>query len=147
MPLRSTYPALFNPEWVAELKTSPELTQIATVTIVDPNSSERAYNTILDTWTTTETVIYTGPARVQPLRATSPREVRGNETGIQTFLFSLPIDATAAVAFRTGYLATVTASPLNADLLRYQFVLTETPDSSNPFERTLIFTVNLETVV
>ncbi len=147
MPLRATYPPLFSQPWVDELKTSPELSQVATVTIVNPKSSQRVYNALLDTWTTAAVTAYTGPARVQPLRSASAREVRGNETTTQTFLFSLPIGLSEGVDFRTGFIATVTESPLNAALLNYQYVLTEITDSSNPVERTLVFTVNQETVV
>jgi hypothetical protein len=41
----------------------------------------------------------------------------------------------------------VLTAALNPSLETYQFVLVEIVDSSNPFERTLMFQLNQETVV
>jgi len=144
MPLRSTYGPLFTSQWVAELKSTPESAQIATVSIVTPGAA--TYDPATDQWVGSGTLMYAGPARVQPMQAAANREVRGNETTVQRVLFSLPIDLARGIDFRTGWLGRVTASPLNPSLLHYQYVLTEIVDSSNPIETTLLFSVNQETV-
>lgn len=88
-----------------------------------------------------------GKARVQPLRS-SRYEIQPMDSAyVQTILISIPIAAAQGVDFRPGNQARVLESPLNTINTDYQYVLNEIVDSSNPFERTLLFTVNLETAV
>jgi hypothetical protein len=56
----------------------------------------------------------------------------------------LPV-ITSDINFRPGQRMDVLAAPLNVSLLTYQFVLHEITDSSNPLERTLMFTLDQET--
>lgn len=147
MPLKSSYGPLFSPAWVAALAPSAQAAQVATVRIYDPNVSQTVYDPIANTWVTATTEVYFGAARVQPLRGANQAPSTGNDTRVQSVLFALPIAATSALDFRTGLQAQVIDSPLNPSLLGYQYVLVEIMDSSNPVERTLIFTVNQETVV
>lgn len=136
---------IFNPAWVAALRGTPESAMAATVLIYDPNSSGRVYNPDTDTWTDVQTPVWTGKARVQPLRSANNKDQPGNETTVQTTLVSIPVDAVTE-DFRPGLQMDVLTAPLNPALLTYQFVLQEIMDSSNPLERTLMFTVDQETV-
>ena len=88
-----------------------------------------------------------GKARVQPLRSSRYEIQPMDSTYVQTVLISIPIGAAQGVDFRPGNQARVLESPLNTINTDYQYVLNEIVDSSNPFERTLLFTVNLETAV
>ena len=135
---------LFNPEWVKALKGAPESAMSATVMIYAPNTSTEVYDPDTDTWTSVPTIIYSGPARVQPLRSANSKDQPGNETTVQTVLVSLPV-ITSDINFRPGQRMDVLAAPLNVSLLTYQFVLHEITDSSNPLERTLMFTLDQET--
>lgn len=136
---------LFSQAWVNSLKGAPESAMVAEVLITNPNSSTRVYDPDTDTWNDVSTIVYTGKARVQPLRSAAEKAALGNETTVQTVLVSLPI-STNELDFRPGRMLEVLVADLNPSLLGYQFVLTEIMDSSNPFERTLMFQVNQETV-
>lgn len=144
-PLRAVYPPLFSATWRDAIKGSVELTQIATVRIVNPNISGSVYDADTDTWTDSDQEVYVGKARVQPLRTAAQTYNPGDVTQVQVYLFSLPIAETEGIDFRPDFEATVTVSPLNPALLTYRFVLTEIGDSSNPVERTLLFKSNQET--
>lgn len=136
---------LFNPAWVEALRGAPESGMASTVLIYDPNVSESIYDPDTDTWNDVQEPIWTGPARVQPLRSANNKDQPGNETTVQTVLVSIPI-STNTENFRAGLQLDVLTAPLNPSLLTYQFVLQEIVDSSNPLERTLMFTVDQETV-
>lgn len=137
---------LFNPEWVKAVKGAPESAMAATIVIYDPNISSDVYDAETDTWeTNVRTVVYTGKARIQPLRSENTKDQPGNATSVQAVLISVPISA-VDTEFRVGYQADVLTAPLNPSLLLNQFVLTGPVDSSNPIERTFMFTVNQETI-
>lgn len=153
MGLKRNERTLFSPAWQEALRGAPESAMDATVLIFDTNTTGDVYNPDTDTWTRVVTTVYgpgvgdvTGKARVQPLRGTNTIEQSGNETGVQTVLVSLPI-ATKAIDFRPDMRLNVLTSRLNPSLVHYQFVLTDIVDSSNPIERTLMFSVDQETVV
>lgn len=135
---------LFNPAWVEALRGAPESAMSATVLIYDPKTSQRIYDPETDTWTDVQQTIWSGPARVQPLRSANNKDQPGNETTVQTVLVSIPVDAVIE-PFRPGLQLDVLTAPLNPSLTTYQFVLQEIIDSSNPLERTLMFTVDQET--
>lgn len=144
MGLKSNPKALFSQAWVDSLKGAPESAMVANVLITDPHSSTRVYNPDTDTWNDVSTIVYTGKARVQPLRSAAEKAPLGNETTVQTVLVSLPISSNT-LNFRPGQLLEVLTAALNPSLLGYQFVLNDIVDSSNPFERTLMFQINQET--
>lgn len=146
MGLNSNPRALFSPAWVKSLKGAPESAMVASILITNPHSSTRVYDPDTDTWNDVSTIVYTGKARVQPLRSAAEKAALGNETSVQTVLVSIPI-STNELDFRPGLILEVLVADLNPSLLGYQFVLTEIMDSSNPVERTLMFQVNQETTV
>lgn len=146
MGLKTNARTLFSPAWQEALRGAPESAMDATVLIYDPNVQNDVYDADTDTWTRVPSNIYSGKARVQPLRSANDIAQPGNETTVQTVLISIPI-STNSLAFRPGLRAEVLSAPLNPSLLAYQFVLSDITDSSNPIERTLLFTVNQETVV
>lgn len=80
----------------------------------------------------------TSAMRVQPLRSATPRIIPNNTTDVQTVLVSVPIDALGDTDVRPGDQVRVTKSPLNANLLRYTYIVFEVMDSSNPLERTVL---------
>jgi hypothetical protein len=146
MGLNTNARTLFSAAWQEALRGAPESAMDATVLIYDPNTSSDVYDADTDTWTRVPTNVYSGKARVQPLRNVTNIPQPGNETTVQPVLISIPI-TTNEIDFRPGLRAEVLSSPLNPGLTAYQFVLSDIIDSSNPIERTLMFTVNQETVV
>lgn len=146
MGLKSNPRALFSQAWVDSIKGAPESAMVATVLITDPHSSTRVYDPETDTWNDVSTIVYTGKARVQPLRSAVQKASPGNETTVQTVLVSLPISE-KSTNYRPGLVLEVLTAPLGPALLGYQFVLNDVVDSSNEIERTLMFQVNQETAV
>lgn len=144
MGLRHNPRALFSQPWVDSLKGAPESAMVSEVIITNPHSSTRVYDPDTDEWNDVSTLVYTGKARVQPLRSAAEKATLGNETTVQTVLVSIPI-STNSIDFRPGLILEVLVADLNPSLLGYQFVLNDIVDSSNPFERTLMFQVNQET--
>jgi len=134
---------LFSLEWQARYARQTERAMVAAIAIYEV---EKTYDAATDTWTEETTTWYTGKARVQPISSSFRADVPGNDTSVQKTLFSIPV-AEIALELRPALLVAVTASPLNTSLLAYSFVLIEVLDSSNPIEKTLYCTSNLETVV
>ena len=129
---------LFDAAWQARYAAIVERTMIATIRVYTPGDA--VYDPETDTWTQNDTEHYAGKARVQPLR--TARDVA--DTDVQSVRVQVPINSFAA---RPGMQMRVTASPLNANLLDYEYVIKEVVDSSNPIEQTFECTVNSETVV
>lgn len=145
MGIRSNPRGLFSQAWVDNLKSVPELGMKATILLYNPNVSQSVYDPETDTWVDVTQTLYTGKARVQPLRSANRTGQGGNETTVQTVLLSIPIDEARDIDIRPELQVEVLTSPLNPSLLGYQFVVTEIMDSSNPLERTFMCTVNQET--
>lgn len=133
---RSDLTTVVTDNWVAAARVSAESMMVATGSIFDPNSTST-------TWVdgvgqvTTPTTLGTGKMRIQPIRSsTAPDDKR-----MQAVLVSVPLDFLSVPA-RVGFGLTVTASPFNTDLTSYVYTCIEVADSSNPVERTMIFSVN-----
>lgn len=136
-------PALFSPEWQAGLKGVPEQAMVAIVEIINPNTSGGIYDPVTNKWLADPEILYSGKARVQPLRSASRASVPGASTTTQTILISLPVE-TLSIPLEVSYVVRVTNGGLNPDLLRYQYRIKELMDSSNPIERTLQCEVDQE---
>lgn len=143
MGLIGTAGLLFTQEWVDGLKGVPESGMAAQIKIIIPGEDtgwDEATNTPI---TAPDVVLYTGKARVQPIRSANQKAVPTNSTSVQTVLFSIPI-AVKSLALKLHYQVRVIDSPLNPTLTSYVYVLSEVLDSSNPLEKTFYCTVDLE---
>ena len=140
MGLLKAEPELFSQEWVDENKDVPESAMNCAITITRITGTG-AWDPVTGTVSSTTTTVLTTKARIQPLRSSVPKEVPGNDTFTQVMLVSYPVTKTAAV--NVGDILKVTASPLNADLLRYNFRVKELMDSGNILERTIQCEVDL----
>lgn len=136
-------PALFTPQWQAGLKGIPEQAMVAQVEIIDPRLGEGEYDPVTNTWVGGPVTLYTGKARVQPLRSASRAPVPGASTTTQTVLISLPVE-TLSIPFEVSHVLKVIDGGLNPDLVRYQYRIKELMDSSNPIERTIMCEVDQE---
>jgi hypothetical protein len=143
MGLNTNARTLFSPAWQEALRGAPESAMVATV-LIFANSTNEVYDPDTDTWTNVVTPLYSGKARVQPMRNANNINQIGNATTVQAILVSVPVSA-ETLNLRPGHRLNVLTSPLNPALLTYQFVLSDITDSSNPIERTLMFTVDQET--
>lgn len=144
MPLVSSPLPVFTQRWVDGLKGVPQSGMAAEVEMYV--LGDRVYNEATNQYDYEKTVLYSGKARVQPLRSATPRIMPNNTTSVQTVLISLPIDAVKAEDIRPSVQVRVRKADLNPSLLKYQYVIKEIVDSSNPLERTFLTEVNQEAV-
>lgn len=139
---------LFTQAWVDGLRAVPEAGMTARFKI--SSTTYGAWDPATDDKEVlVHKVYYEGPARVQPLRTATRRTTEGNDTSVQPVLVSIPISTPEFpdimdTDFRVGLDGEVTSSPLNPALMLVKFRLSEFLDSSNPFERTIMFNVNQE---
>lgn len=141
--LKSNSRYLFSPEWVEALRGAPESAMAGVIRIYDPATLSAILDKETNTYITNYVPIYDGDARIQPLRSANRENVAGNATTVQTVQFSIPI-AYKSLDLRPGLQVTVMDSPLNPTLTKYQFVISEVLDSSNPIEKTFVATSNQE---
>lgn len=137
------YKTLFSKDWVNGLKGAPESGMAASVRLYRLDGAP-VYDPTTNTYTTPQTDLYVGKARVQPMMYAVDRIQPNDSTINQKVLISLPIGPVLNVAFALGDMLIVTAAELNPSLTKYQYILTDLMDSSNPLERTLMFTSNSE---
>lgn len=134
---------IFTQEWVDGISHVPEKGMAGKIRIFIPGKQEgwdSATNTPI---LTPEVEVYNGKARIQPVRAASPKAVPTNSTTVQTVLFSIPI-AFKDLDLKTFYQVTVLEAPRNPALTKFKYVMGESLDSSNPIEKTFYCTVDLE---
>lgn len=136
---------IFTPEWQAAGAAAVETAMPATIRIFR-YSGEPEYDPATNTYVRPTETLYEGMARVQPLRGSRYEPSPMDSTYAQTVLLSVPISAAQGTDFRVSNQARVLTTPLNTVNTEYQYVVTEIIDSSNPFERTLLCSVNLEAV-
>lgn len=134
---------LFSAKWVAGLAPVAEAAMAARIKVYTPGP--RTYDPDTDTWEVSETVHYTGKARVQPVRSSRDEANTGDATTVQRVRFQIPVGSLPEL--RPDMQVRVTESPLNPSLLSYLFIAVEVADSSNPFEQTFEAMMNNETVV
>lgn len=135
---------LFDQAWVDGLKHIPEMGMVAQIEIYDPELSEMVWNNGTNEYETSEgPPLYTGKARVQPLRSAGQKAVPTNSTSTQTILFSIPI-ANKALDLKTHYQVRVLEATLNPALVPLTYVISEFIDSSNPLEKTFYCTTDQE---
>lgn len=115
----------------------------ATVRLFRKNP-ERIYDPETNTYIDDPIELYTGKSRIQPLRSSRFEPAPMDSSYWQTVLISVPIAPVLGIDFRVADQARVNEAPLNPAILKYQYVVNEIIDSSNPFERTLLCTVSLE---
>lgn len=133
---------VFTQQWQTILSRIPVLFYTATIKVTRPGGRE--YDLTTDTWTDTSEVVYEGMARLQPLRSARDGKNPGDDTSVQAVRFQ--VDLNAIPELETNFEVQVTNCPRNPDLLRYEYVVNEIVDGSNPIEQTFEATVNNESL-
>ena len=99
------------------------------------------------TYSGSEVKIYDGPARVQPRRVAQEKANNSSDTTVQVVQFQVALapDATP-LDIRPKHRVRVTECGLNPVLTKYDYVVYEVTDSSNPLEQTFWARVDQEVV-
>lgn len=140
-----------DPRWLTHNRPVEYALQLATVRVYNPASGEQVYDPATNTFTGTATDLYMGPARIQP---TSPPAETGQEynpTSLQTVRVVLPLNKNTLEGsdgvvpdIRPNDKLVVTASPYNAQLENFVYVVIGVLNSSNAWERSLVCRVDME---
>ena len=100
-----------------------------TIQIVDPNLDNITFDAWTNATTGTETVLWTGSARIQPV--SQSRDVNGGRSVLatRTVRFQVPLDETRAFV-RSGLMIRVTDGGQFSDLVDLQFNILSAVNSS-----------------
>lgn len=124
---------LFTDKWVNGLKAAPESGMAGEIEIF---SYTVTYANFVPTQV--DTILWSGKARVQPLRTANQKSVPGDDSKVQQVLVSIPVDAIDVELRSDKHFVRVTKAPLNPTLAGFKYAVREVMDSSNPIEKTFI---------
>ena len=133
-----------HPQWVTHNRNVSTSFQICTASIYRQNLSDRVYNAVANTWNSTSTQLWTGPARIQPLSASNQRTVMTNDTFVRQVQVQINFTNNQIADIRPGDYMQVSASPYDATLTKFVYVVRSVINSSNPWQRTLVCEVDME---
>lgn len=124
---------------------------LADVEIFDPNAVDSTYNAATNSWTSQRDIVWTGKARLQPVRTASNRANTLNPTSIQELEVHIDFSGNTLAGFvgvmpdvRPGFQIFVTASPCDTTLQNYILVVRGSVNSSNPWHKMLYCEVDQE---
>lgn len=109
----------------------------ATIEIIDPNIREQEWNMATNSWgTSSETLIYSGGARVQPIRSTSEPDLGITQGAIRSVRIQVPYDATVPL-IQKGFQVRVTSGGENHVLEDLKLVVRSAINSSYGWNTTI----------
>lgn len=138
---------VFSQKWQTRLAPATLNTMPCQVEFYDPELSEAVFDYSTGTWSEGEVKrLWSGMARIQPIRGTSSVNNNANDTTVQSVLVSIPIFDGRDLDLRTRDRGRVLSAPLMPVLKNYVYVAQEIIDSGNAIERTFVFRVDQERV-
>lgn len=118
----------------------------ATIQIIDPNTRDQAWNLTTNTFTNNPaTVLYTGPARIQPIGAEKMPDLGITQGGTRGIRVQVPYDANLPL-IRKGLQVKVTNGGEDHVLESLQFVVSSAINSSYGWNRTIECEVDVRSV-
>lgn len=136
--------SILDPRWAFHHRSIPNGLQICAVTIYNENLSARVYNAAENTWDTNETSVWSGNARIQHMGSGSDRNLSGNNTDVQRVEIQINFSGVDMADIRPGNYVIVSSSPLDANLTKFVYIVKSVVNSSNPWVRTLVCEVDME---
>jgi len=140
-----------DPRWLTHNQSVGYGLQLATVTVYNPSSEDKTYDAATNTWSGSNTDLYTGPARIQPETINTDSTQQFNPTTLQNVRVILPyskntVEGSNGVLpdIRPNDKIRVTSSPYNLTLEKFIYVVIGVLNSSNSWERTLLCRVDIE---
>ena len=125
--------------------------QLCTVTIYNEVLSTRTYDAATNTWSTSETAVWAGKARIQPTRSSTTPNTIGNATAVRQVEMQLDFRGNtltgsggAMTDIRPGNYIIVSDSPVDEQLKKFVYIVRAVVNSSNPWQRTLLCDVDME---
>lgn len=134
--------AMFSTAWQSQLQSSQTPFQNCVIQLLV--YAEGGWNSTTNTYDpVTETLIFEGRARIQPVRSPRRENVTDNRTHTQVVRFQVA-DTTADV--RPDMWVRVTDGGLNPNLPNQEYKVTEIHDSGNLIERTFEAVTDVESI-
>ena len=118
----------------------------AEIEIIDPNLRDQVWDMATNTYSTTsEVVLYSGAARVQPLKEASTPDIGVTQGAIRGVRVQVPYDASVGL-IRKGLQVKVTNGGQDAILENLKFVVKSAINSSYGWNRTIECEVDVKSV-
>ena len=140
-----------DPRWPFHHRAVARAFQLCTVTIYNEDLAGRTYDALTNSWSTGETAIWTGQARIQPKASATDRNLTGNNTFVQQVEVQIDFSGNTLAGsngemadIRPGAYLIVSNSPVDPMLSKFIYVVKSVVNSSNPWQRTLVCEVDLE---
>ena len=125
--------------------------QLCTVTIYNEVMSDRTYDAAANTWNTSNVSVWAGKARIQPSKASTTPNTIGNATTMRQVEMQLDFrgntltgSSGAMTDIRPGNYIIVSDSPVDQQLQKFVYIVRAVVNSSNPWQRTLVCDVDME---
>jgi hypothetical protein len=148
----NTRPSL-HPKWFTHNRGVARGANLTSIVIYSASSEPQTYDAITNTWTGSATPIWQGRARVQVTGSSISTNIADstyNPTTVQHIQFQIPFGANelapgAGIAdIRPNDIVRVIASPIDDNMTKFVYIVTNVLNSSNPWERTIICRVDTE---
>ena len=142
-----------DPRWVYHNRNVGYGLQLADITIFSSNASSKVYDAATNTWSGDNNIIWVGKARIQSVsNSTSTNLVDSNynPTTVQHLQFQISegrnkvTGVTAIPDLRPGDKVIVNDNPVDAQMTKFVFVISNMLQNSNPWERTFVCNVDTE---
>lgn len=143
--------SILDPRWVGHHRAVALGMQICEITIYNQNLGSRTYNASTNAWISSDTALWSGMARIQPLKDATSRASRVNPSSSREVEFQISfnkntlVGATAPMPdLRPGNYIIVNTSPYDENLKKFSYIVKSVINSSNPWQRTLMTEVDME---
>lgn len=144
---------VLDPRWIDHHSPIEDGFALAYIEIFKPNNADKIYNASTNTWTTSNTVLYKGWARIQPNRPfttfdSSNDFIPASAKDVAVF-FNINkneidgFDGTIA-DIRPGHEMKVTSAPADEQMLKFRYIVKSVVNSSNTWSRGIVCEVNQE---
>lgn len=146
-----------DPRWYTHNRRIERALELCSIQIYENLASDSEYDPVTNTWSSTKSVLWEGFARIQPKSASAPsntstatarnidpaeRSVVDIHIGLNENLLSGSDGSLPDV--RPGSRIKVTSSPIDENMLNFEYVIRSVMNSSNPWHRVLVCEVNEE---
>jgi len=142
-----------DPRWVYHNRNVGYGLQLADIKIFSSNVSTKVYDAVTNTWTGSDSIIWLGKARIQSVSnstSTNLADSAYNPTTVQHLQFQISegrnkvTGVTAIPDLRPGDKVVVTNNPVDAQMTKFTFTISNVLQNSNPWERTFVCSIDTE---
>jgi len=134
--------AAVSPKWFSHNLPVEQGFNLAQIEIFDSNISDSVYNPTTNSWTGSRTVLWTGRARIQPIRKPSNADSESNPS--QVSMVEVHFNHPGDLDVIAGSQIFVTKAPYNTSLEKMILTVLSSTNSSNAWNRVLVCQIDEE---